>query len=1059
MKYYNHLRREFFRLCSIFLERRLGLLWVFAVFCYFRITGGGGDDSSMHIGAPVPYGMDMQIPATPVMEGIKGFHTDLTILLFVIGAFVLFALLGVVYRYHEFSGYHTNPYVDDWSEHATLEIVWTIIPTIILFFILVPSLGLLFAIEESIGEVYTTIHVVGRQWFWSYYYPSNLSVFVGKEGVALFQSFLQDKSKQFVNFTLNGLKNQVFGSSVKVFDGRFFNTSAATKSLPSQNFDSFNYYPALNIDGEVETSSSAYLKLVEKTLNYKHWDMSQREYLIAELDELREKKGLFTFLMNKLDQKDTLPLYSPNDEELSDEAKVASQDLFMSLILSVQQSLYLNDVVKHYILSDSVFFGNMDSKEVKKVNAATINFAKTLFWLDDNKLIHDYLNISEGQRISPEEIFLMLKLAGYKSFDAKAAILGEDLFANKNGTPPTNDVDADRKSDLDFLLMKFFTGDYFSRELFIEELNKNISESKHLISKLEKGQRSDYAYSSYVSYSEDLLKEKYSGGLYVIQYILGNFFAHVHRVESLSKELGYEDAQYLQLQKLKEKLLYHPSSELRTYTQLIQKTVESKYLAFEEEFKKDTENFYTRYSIALGQNTGHALYQAYYNNLISVFQHFYGTEPGQFGTALPLNYDSYMVPAENINPALGQFRNLSVDAPLVMPSDCSVKVLVTASDVIHSWAVPAAGIKMDGVPGRLNRVFVHFNKPGIYYGQCSEICGTAHALMPIQVVVVPRSVYEVHTLENMFRMCVNKLDSANFDEDLADEVQLKIKHLPTYEEIHDLYAKRNDLVLSMFLEWMDGAYLRSETYFYPSEIDKVMNLSDEEKQQYLKSLGFSIHSDEESKDGSESIVEAVTVDTINTSSQTEEEISQSVDIEVVGEIISTDSKEADVEAENTETNVEVAAVNIETEVVSKSELDSEVSDKPTGRPEDSMTWQELSQKFLEDHRREMEEKRLVATFYQRKDLENAEAEELVDNLKTINFEPLVNYSEEKASEFLLVNPRQNRRFDNLTYYLFDDFNTKGEIRYRDEFYLHYSFGYTKDHLIERLVATDTYLFI
>nr|YP_010164601.1 cytochrome c oxidase subunit II [Muraenesox cinereus]QRM91338.1 cytochrome c oxidase subunit II [Muraenesox cinereus] len=105
-----------------------------------------------------------------------------------------------------------------------------------------------------------------------------------------------------------------------------------------------------------------------------------------------------------------------------------------------------------------------------------------------------------------------------------------------------------------------------------------------------------------------------------------------------------------------------------------------------------------------------------------------------------LTFDSYMIPTQDLSP--GQFRLLETDHRMVVPMDSPVRVLVTADDVLHSWAVPALGVKMDGVPGRLNQTAFVTSRPGIYYGQCSEICGANHSFMPIVVEAVPLQHFE-----------------------------------------------------------------------------------------------------------------------------------------------------------------------------------------------------------------------------------------------------------------------------------------------------------------------------
>lgn len=100
-----------------------------------------------------------------------------------------------------------------------------------------------------------------------------------------------------------------------------------------------------------------------------------------------------------------------------------------------------------------------------------------------------------------------------------------------------------------------------------------------------------------------------------------------------------------------------------------------------------------------------------------------------------LAFDSYLVADEDFtNPTM--LRMLEVDNPLYLPVDTHIRLLVTAVDVLHCWAVPSLGVKMDAVPGRLNQVMVYLNTPGVFYGQCSEICGTGHGFMPIKVVSV-----------------------------------------------------------------------------------------------------------------------------------------------------------------------------------------------------------------------------------------------------------------------------------------------------------------------------------
>lgn len=96
-----------------------------------------------------------------------------------------------------------------------------------------------------------------------------------------------------------------------------------------------------------------------------------------------------------------------------------------------------------------------------------------------------------------------------------------------------------------------------------------------------------------------------------------------------------------------------------------------------------------------------------------------------------LEFDSYITPTNDL--PLDGFRLLDVDNRIVLPYATQVRLLVRAADVIHSWTIPTLGVKVDGVPGRLNQTRFFISRPGVFYGQCSEICGILHSSMPIVI--------------------------------------------------------------------------------------------------------------------------------------------------------------------------------------------------------------------------------------------------------------------------------------------------------------------------------------
>jgi cytochrome c oxidase subunit 2 len=106
-------------------------------------------------------------------------------------------------------------------------------------------------------------------------------------------------------------------------------------------------------------------------------------------------------------------------------------------------------------------------------------------------------------------------------------------------------------------------------------------------------------------------------------------------------------------------------------------------------------------------------------------------------------FDAYMIAEPDLTE--DQLRLYDVDNPVVLPVDTDIRLLTTASDVIHAWAMPALGVKMDAVPGRINETWLRINEPGVYYGQCSELCGDYHAFMPIKIEAVSKEDFEAWT--------------------------------------------------------------------------------------------------------------------------------------------------------------------------------------------------------------------------------------------------------------------------------------------------------------------------
>ncbi len=124
---------------------------------------------------------------------------------------------------------------------------------------------------------------------------------------------------------------------------------------------------------------------------------------------------------------------------------------------------------------------------------------------------------------------------------------------------------------------------------------------------------------------------------------------------------------------------------------------------------------------------------------VTGYQWYWGYEYPDHGG---INFLSYMIPDDEINLDEGQRRLLSTDNAIVLPIDTDIQILVTSADVLHSFAMPALGLKTDAVPGRTNETWVRITEPGTYFGQCSELCGKDHAYMPIEIKAVSKEEFE-----------------------------------------------------------------------------------------------------------------------------------------------------------------------------------------------------------------------------------------------------------------------------------------------------------------------------
>ena len=133
-------------------------------------------------------------------------------------------------------------------------------------------------------------------------------------------------------------------------------------------------------------------------------------------------------------------------------------------------------------------------------------------------------------------------------------------------------------------------------------------------------------------------------------------------------------------------------------------------------------------------------------------QWFWSYEISDFRSCLQtktLKYACYMLSNEELNNCKGFFRNLETNKRVILPTNTHMRLLVSAVDVLHSWTIPSFGLKVDACPGRLNQMNLFIKRFGVFFGQCSEICGVNHGFMPIVLLTLPTSQYHYLIMTNL----------------------------------------------------------------------------------------------------------------------------------------------------------------------------------------------------------------------------------------------------------------------------------------------------------------------
>lgn len=175
----------------------------------------------------------------------------------------------------------------------------------------------------------------------------------------------------------------------------------------------------------------------------------------------------------------------------------------------------------------------------------------------------------------------------------------------------------------------------------------------------------------------------------------------------------------------------------------------------------------------------------------------------EYSDFVNIEFDSYIIPTSNLEK--GIFRLLEVDNRTVIPINTEIRLIVTAADVIHSWAVPRIGVKADAIPGRLNQIGFFITKPGVYYGQCSEICGANHSFIPICLEVVDINSFNNWTSSyNSYRISLLKYSF----------VKAKMSVHPIYDTRYFFFIWSNNLFILFKFFFIFYNYIHFNFYIF-----------------------------------------------------------------------------------------------------------------------------------------------------------------------------------------------------------------------------------------------------
>jgi len=660
---------------------------------------------------PLHAQIGFQSPGTPVMEGIIDFHHDLMFFLLYILGFVVWFLCIIGYSYYNrfpstrdlnllIYKHHINfiRVPSKQNHHLWLEIIWTVIPALILISIVLPSFALIYSMDEFLLRPRVTLKAIGNQWYWTYNLGCSLSAqespISETDEVIEMGGVDPDGNKKkpdlVGSYTVAEAEDlrRIFRLSLEVyFLQRVYNNPIHTllptlillenPELDNSILQEIRDFAKLNrflsdrwiMYEELKAVAPAFMDVYPLTFPFQHSFTSYcldclYKFRPEDLDKLFTEYELLTIV----------------DEAAAEEMKNTIDFAIDCLILACatdpeSSGLDEEDI---QILAQFINDAYVENIMIEQARDCIKEDLKAMFIAEHvNKMSQNFYELlSDSPEIGTSTLYtLSLDDDGFIKFALHGLLVEQDIFLHPGNKETIYKMFKKEgvvlaREDLDLvytLLLDTLGGIAKDKEALQLLLNNVFSDG------------SNENLEDFVNYYDQLM--------------LG-YCAKLLNVELPGNPIDRFD--------------FSPSLQAH-----ICSTLELGLLV------KDASS-----SEVGGDDTDFGCTACVVDSepAVEARRHF------------ALKFDSYMLPTDMLE--RGHLRLLEVDKRVVLPTRTGIRLLVSSYDVLHSWAVPAFGIKLDGCPGRLNQTFIYIKNEGLYYGQCSEICGVNHAFMPIVIKAV-----------------------------------------------------------------------------------------------------------------------------------------------------------------------------------------------------------------------------------------------------------------------------------------------------------------------------------